>query len=159
MWQTSKTSPFIVNLSLYKIQNIHIETCFILILKTRIAKFEGSRCFILKAMRHRGDFPKKLVDVKLLKLLCGCGNHILLMYFITLRRSMLCSSSIGLASRLLFGYFINACSVKKYCQEIKIGNIFLSCHAYHLIIQRSLLFCHSWQNMFDPTEIYLSGIL
>ena len=33
-------------------------------------------------------------------------------------------------------YFINACSVKKIFQESK-HNIFSSCHAYHLITQRS----------------------
>ena len=48
---------------------------------------------------------------------------------------MLCSRSIRLASRLLFRYFIN-----KSCQESKRGNIISSCHACHLITQRSLLF-------------------
>ena len=64
---------------------------------------------------------------------------------IKLRRSMLCSRSICLASRLLLRYFINACSVqKKNCQESKRGNIVSSCHVYHLITQRSLLLCDSW---------------
>ena len=39
----------------------------------------------------------------------------------TLRRSMLCSRPICLESRLLYRYFINACSVKKFFQESKRG--------------------------------------
>ena len=48
--QTVKTSPFIVNLSLYKIQNVPTETGFILILKTRIASL-GAKARGLKAKR------------------------------------------------------------------------------------------------------------
>ena len=43
LWQTVNTSSFIANLSSYKIQNMPIETYFILILKTRIARLEGSK--------------------------------------------------------------------------------------------------------------------
>ena len=73
---------------------------------------------------------------------------------ITLRRSFLCSRSTCLASRSLFRYFI-----LKNCQESKGDNIFSSFHAYDLMAQRSLLFCHPLQNLFDSIEVYFSGKL
>ena len=73
----------------------------------------------------------------------------------TLTRSMLCSPSICLASRLLFRYFINTCSVKNIFQESKRGTILSSCHAYHLITQRSFTILSFLVKPVYSTEFYL----
>ena len=65
-------------LSLYKIQNIPIETGFILILKTRIAKLKGqrARCFILSRMQQH------LKDTDNMKLMENMSMAAQLVYFL-----------------------------------------------------------------------------
>ena len=78
---------------------------------------------------------------------------------ITLRRSMLCSHSIFLASWLSFRYFINACSVqKKIVKKVKEVTHF---QVAMLTTQspNGLYYLSFLVKLFDSIEVYLPGKL